>query len=103
MNETYYEARKQYVESLNTTLAPMQDFDSIHYGRVAVTNEEVIKITDKLGGFVYIRVTGDDLESILKDVARIALNEELGGKNMPNIIQNRQELRELARLFRTEA
>ena len=101
MNKKLYEERKRYVESLNSALAPMEDFDEIHYAREPITNEEVVKISDKLGRCVYFTVTGNSLERILKDVARIVLNSELGGRFMPaGLIQNIHKLREVAPLFR---
>ena len=101
MNKAHYDERKKYVESLNATLAPIEDFDSIHYGKAAVTNEEYVKISDKLGGYVYINVTADSLEDILMSVARIILNADLEGKHMPKgIITDRQKLREIAPLFK---
>lgn len=104
MNKAHYDERRNYVESLNAMLTPMQDFDSIHYGKVAITNEEIIKISDKIGGYVYIEVTGDSLESILKDVARIILDTEPDKRRIPRgLITDRQKLREIAPLFKETA
>lgn len=101
MNKAHYDERRNYVESLNVMLAPIEDFDSIHYGKAPVTNEEYIKISDNLGGYVYINVTADSLEDILMSIARVILNADLEGKHMPKrIITDRQKLREIAPLFK---
>ena len=99
MDGKMYADKETYVNGLNNALEAMQDFDYIKYARTGV--EEYIKIADKLGGYVFIDVTGNEKSDILKDVARVVLNEELDGKQFPRgIINDKVKLRQIAPLFR---
>ena len=101
MNNPIIEEKKKYVESLHAMLAPLQDFDSIKYARNAITDEEYVKISDTLGGYAYLDVTAMDLESILKDVARVILNGEINGNQFPkSLIYDKEKLRAIVPLFK---
>lgn len=96
--------KKKYVEDLNIMLKPMKDFEAIRYAMKPVTSQEYIKISDTLGGYVYLDVTGETLSDILKDVCRVVLNAELNVMHFPKrLIHDRDQLREIAPLFRANA
>lgn len=101
---TAKDEKKKYVEDLNIMLKPMKDFDEIKYAAKPVTCEEFIKISDKLGGYVYLDITGETCQDILKDVCRVVLNSELSVIHFPKrLIHDRDQLREIAPLFRANA
>lgn len=86
--------KKQYVESLNIMLAPMQDFDSIRYARTH-TGAEYIRVADILGGYAFLDITGEECGEILDNVAQIIRRE------VPkNVIHDIDVLRKIAPLFR---
>lgn len=67
-----YADKKTYVEKvLGAMLKPMGDFGSIKYARDAITNEEYIKVTEANGFPWFVCVTGNSLEAIGKEVARM--------------------------------
>lgn len=86
--------KKNYVDSLNEFLAPLQDFDSIKYARTS-TGAEYIRIADNLGGCAFLDVTGDSLADVLNDVAQIILH-----KVPMNIVQDIDHKRRIAPLFK---
>ena len=99
MNKNLYYQKTVYVESLKQALSAMEDFDDIAYARSSVTEEEYLRITDKIGGVVYIDVTAESNEDILKDVAKIVLNAETN--ILPKgVITDKPKLREISELFR---
>ena len=88
-------AKMNYVESLNEFLKPMQDFNDIKYVRTH-TGAEYIRITDTIGGFAYLDVTGDGLDRILDNIAQIIRH------GVPsNVVHDRTVLRMIAPLFRS--
>ena len=98
MSAIYYYERKEYVETvLDAALAPLQDFEAIRYAKDADTEREVIKLSDEIGGCVFLDVTAEPLEGILKDISSIVLK---GEKAVPNIICDREEMRRVAPLFK---
>ena len=86
--------KKNYVESLNEMLAPMQDFESIKYATTS-TGGEYIRIADIIGGCAFLDVTGDSLEQTLEKVAQIILHKVPGG-----VVKDIESKRKIARLFR---
>ena len=98
---SYYETRKSYVEGLMIALAPMQDFNSIDYARSYSTDEEFTRITDTIGGCVFLDITALSRAEILKEVARIILCDELMGQYSPkHIIHDTDKKRKIAPLFK---
>lgn len=97
----YFTARKKYIESLGLGLAAMRDFGAIEYARTATTDEEVVKISDTIGGCVFMDVTALPADEILKDVARIILNDEIAQRNPPqNLITDIEKKRAVSHLFK---
>ena len=101
MNKAIYVEKGNFVTNLNKILSVIGDFEAIKYSRSAITGGEYVKISDVLGGYVYLDVTGASLESILKDVCKVVLNGELESHQFPkSIIHDKQKLREIAPLFK---
>ena len=90
-----FEEKRKYVESLNDTLKVVEDFDYIKYGRSCITEQEYIKIADKLGSCAYLDVTAMSNECILKEVAVMLL-----GKVPKSYISSIELKREIVPLFR---
>lgn len=92
-----YVEKSKYVEGLNQTLSVLQDFESIAYVWDALTGSEYVKLSDTLGGYACIEVTGTDTETIFKNVVKTLL---LGDTRLPvGIIHERERLRKIAHLF----
>lgn len=98
MNGKMYADKAEYVKGMMPTLEAMEDFDYIKYARSDM--QEYIKIADKLGGYVFIDVTGYEKGDILKDVAKIILSEEKEHHMPAGVILDRAKLRQIAPLFR---
>ena len=98
MNGKMYADKANYVNGLNKALEAMQDFDYIKYARSDI--QEYIKIADKLGGYVFIDVTGSEKGDILVDVAKVVLNREQEQLMPAGVIHDRNKLRQIAPLFR---
>lgn len=93
-----YAEKNNYVESLNKTLSVLQDFESVNYAWNALTGQEYVKISDTLGGYACLEVTGMGLEQIFRNIVNTLL---LGDRGLPfGVIHNRQQLRKIAPLFR---
>lgn len=93
-----YVEKSNYVESLNKTLSVLQDFESISYAWDALTGSEYVKISDTLGGYVCLDVTGGNVATILENVVKTLL---LGDTRPPmGIVHDRERLRKIAPLFR---
>lgn len=84
--------KKNYVESLNTLLKPMQDFKDIKYAR-SMTGE-YIRVTDTIGGCAFIDVTGEGCDAILEAVATLVKHGIPKG-----VIHDTPRKREIASLF----
>lgn len=92
-----YAEKRKYVEELNQTLSVLQDFEAVTYAWDALTGFEYVKLSDTLGGYACIDVTGTDTETIFKNVVKTLL---LGDTRLPvGIVHERERLREIARLF----
>lgn len=93
-----YVEKSNYVESLNKTLSVLQDFESISYAWDALTGAEYVKLSDTLGGYVCLDVTGGNVATILENVVKTLL---LGDTRPPmGIVCDRDRLRKIAHLFR---
>ena len=86
--------KKLYVESLNEMLKPMQDFDSIKYGRTH-SGAEYVRISDTIGGCAFLDVTGESLQKLLEDVAKLICKEVPA-----NVVYEKEVMRKIAPLFR---
>ena len=90
-----YADKKAYVESLNVMFAPLRDFDSIKYARSYITEQEYIKIADKLGGCAFLDVTAMSAECILKELASLILG------NVPrSCVTSKDAKRKIVSLFK---
>ena len=86
--------KKQYVDSLNDFLKPMQDFKDIKYARTH-TGAEYIRVTDTIGGCAFLDVTGEECGEILDNVAQIVRH------GVPsNVVHDINVKRKIAPLFR---
>ena len=90
-----YDKKKKYVDSLNTVLTALTDFEAIEYARDPISCEEFIRIRDKLGQAFYVNVTGNSEEAIFKEVSRMALETKAVG-----FVTNRDKIRAIAPMFR---
>lgn len=89
-----FEEKRKYVEALSGVLKAIEDFDYIKYARSYITEQEYIKIADKLGGCVFLNVTAMDNASILREVAILVL-----GKVSKNCVLSTDAKRKIAKLF----
>ena len=90
-----YLKKKAYVEKdLAAMLRPLEDFDRIQYARDSITNEEFIKLTEKIGSAYFVNVTGNDERAILKEVCRMALEH-----NPLGLIRTTEKKRAVNKLF----
>lgn len=85
--------KKNYVESLNEFLKPMQDFNDIKYAKSATG--EYIRVTDIIGGCAFIDVTGEGCDGILDAVATLVKHGVPKG-----VIHDTPKKRQIAPLFR---
>lgn len=74
-NRHIYQKKRDFVKSLNAPLGVYEDFEAIEYAYEPRLGEEYIRIKDKLGYATYINVTANSEAAILKEVARLMLNE----------------------------
>ena len=100
MNKSIYNQKAKYVnEVLRCAMLPMEDFGSIEYARSSVTDEEYIRIADKIGSVAYLDVTAESMEDILKSVSKIILGAEI--TTIPKgLITDKPKLRQVSALFR---
>lgn len=94
-----YGDKAAYVKSLNEFLAPMEDFESIKYVHTN-TDAEYIRITDILGGKMFLDVTGYTLGEILNSVAQVILVRVPADRMNLQAVADVAELRRVAPLFR---
>ena len=90
--------KKDYAQVLDAALDPMLDFDSCEYAINEITQEEFLRISDKLGSCCYLDITGMSRAQILKDVCKIVLLDQ--ARLAPNsIITDIDKKRRVAPLF----
>ena len=90
-----YAAKKAYVENdLAAMLRPLEDFGRIQYARDSITDEEFIKLTEKIGSVYFVNVTGNDESAILKEVCRMALEH-----NPIGLVRTTEKKRAVNKLF----
>ena len=100
-NGQNYALRRRFIEhNIANVIGVKQDFLSIRYARSAVTDAEYIRIVDITGRAVTFNITGNSLEEIVNDIARIILMgvEDVHAPN--GIVTNLEEMRKLAPLFK---
>lgn len=91
--------KKEYAEVLNAALGPMLDFEACEYALEPVTQQEYMKISDKLGGVAFFDVTGMTRGEILKDVCKVVLIDQ--ARLVPDsMITDINMKRKIAGLFR---
>lgn len=90
-----YEKKRAFVRSLNGPLSVHEDFESIEYTYEPKIGDEYIRVKDKLGYVTYINVTANSEAAILKEVARLMLDERPVG-----LITSIERKRAIAPLFK---
>ena len=96
-----YASRKSFIEgNIASILSAKQDFDSIKYARSAITDAEYIRIADITGRAVTFNITGNSLEDIVNDVARIILMDSEKVHAPSGVVTDIEEMRRLAPLFK---
>ena len=81
--EKMYAEKKAYVEKvIGAYLKPMSDFGSVQYARDPITNEEYIKVTESNDFPWYVNVTGNSLEAIGREVAKM-VDHRIPNGNVP--------------------
>ena len=68
--------KKDYCQVLDAALAPLLDFESCEYCRNDITQEEYMRISDRLGAVAYFDITGMTRAEILKDVCKVVLLDQ---------------------------
>ena len=91
--------KKNYAQVLDAALAPMMDFDSLDYCINGVTQEEFLKLSDRLGSVCYFDVTGMTCGEILKDICKVVLLDQ--ARLAPDsLITDIRKKRKVADMFR---
>ena len=90
-----YEKKGKFIESLNSPLSVLRDFEAIEYARDPISGEEYIRIRDNIGQAFYINVTGDSEEIILLELAKLLVNQRPTG-----FITSTSTKRTIAPMFR---
>ena len=91
--------KRNYIKTLNAALAPLLDFDKCEYALSDITQEEFMKISDKLGSVAYFDITGMTCGEILKEVCKAVLIDQISF--VPeSVITNIEKKRKVAALFR---
>ena len=68
--------KRDYCQVLDAALAPMMDFDSLDYCINNVTQEEFLRLSDRIGSVCYFDVTGMTCGEILKDICKVVLLDQ---------------------------
>lgn len=91
--------KKQYAKVLAAALKPMRDFGAIEYAKNDITQQEYLRISDKLGSVAYFDISGMTLEEMLRDVCKAILIDET--RLVPDsVIADIEKKRKVAGLFR---
>lgn len=91
--------KRDYIDILDAALAPMLYFDRCDYCVNNITQEEYMRIADKLGSVAYFDITGMTCGEILKDVCKVVLIDQ--AKLAPeSVITDIRKKRKVAEMFR---
>lgn len=91
--------KKDYAQVLDAALAPMMDFDSLDYCINNVTQEEFLRLSDRIGSVCYFDVTGMTCGEILKDICKVVLLDQ--ARLAPgSVITDIRKKRKVAEMFR---
>lgn len=91
--------KRKYAELLNAALMPMTDFNACEYALNSITQEEYLRVSDKIGGVAFLDITGMTKGEILADVCKLVLINE--ARIVPNsYIDDLFTKRKVANLFR---
>lgn len=90
-----YQKKRDFVKSLNEPLSVYEDFEAIEYTYEPKLGDEYIRVRDKLGYATYINVTANSEAAILKEVARLMLDEKPVG-----LVTSIERKRAIAPLFK---
>lgn len=90
-----YQKKNDFVKSLNEPLSVYEDFEAIEYAYEPKLGDEYIRVRDKLGYATYINVTANSEAAILKEVARLMLDERPVG-----LVTSIERKRAIAPLFK---
>ena len=91
--------KKDYAQVLDAALAPMMDFDSLDYCINNVTQEEFLRLSDRIGSVCYFDVTGMTCGEILKDICKVVLLDQ--ARLAPgSVITDIRKKRKVADMFR---
>lgn len=94
-NGKLFDEKRKYVESLNDVLKVFEDFDYIKYARSYITEQEYVKVVDKVGGCAFLDVTAMSTANVLKEIAVMVLG------NVPkSCIASTDMKRKIAPLFK---
>ena len=91
--------KKNYAQVLDAALAPMMDFDSLDYCINGVTQEEYLKLADRIGSVCFFDITGMTCGEILKDICKVVLLDQ--ARLAPDsLITDIRKKRKVAEMFR---
>ena len=91
--------KRDYCQVLDAALAPMMDFDSLDYCINNVTQEEFLRLSDRIGSVCYFDVTGMTCGEILKDICKVVLLDQ--ARLAPgSVITDVRKKRKVADMFR---
>ena len=91
--------KRDYCQVLDAALAPMLDFDRLDYCLNGVTQQEYMRIRDKLGSVAYFDITGMTCSEILKDVCKVVLLDQ-ARLTPDSLITDIRKKRKIADMFR---
>lgn len=91
--------KRDYAQVLDAALAPMMDFDSLDYCINNVTQEEFLRLSDRIGSVCYFDITGMTCGEILKDICKVVLLDQ--ARLAPgSVITDIRKKRKVADMFR---
>lgn len=91
--------KRDYCRVLDAALAPMMDFDSLDYCINNVTQEEYMRIRDRIGSVAYFNITGMTCGEVLKDVCKVVLLDQ-ARLTPDSLITDISKKRKVAEMFR---
>lgn len=94
-----YSEKRDYADTLKEALMALTGFADVQYARSYITDEEYIRISDKVGGVAFLDVTAKTNGEILKDVCRVVLLDDPKHTLPEGLITDKAEMIRIAPLF----
>ena len=97
-----FNQRKNYIEGLNVTLAPIRGFDTIEYVRSYMADKEYVRMSDIVGGVMFFDISELSLAQVLKDIAKSLLIGDIEDPEIipKSLVSDYEQKLQIAQLFR---